>query len=206
MIYFTYSYRYKMNALITILGIAPFSLLIINLLKYIFLPHYRFQISQQKLKEKTESVMIFYHNTYKSYKNGEQIPPYELQMKTDIAFGKKNFYYKIIFLLFDRDVVYIENKAKDLIGVQFLLNIDYQQSKITPPQWLSKKSLIWIFIIAMIIYTIISILLVFSISHVGSMFIKSIWPMTTLFLLLVIDVLVIITVGRLKSIKDLIDW
>lgn len=86
-------------------------------------------------------------------------------MKTDIAFGTKNFYYKIIFLLFDRDVVYIENKAKDLIGVKFLLNIDYQKNKMTPPKWLIKKSLTWIFIIAMIVYTIISILLVISISY-----------------------------------------
>lgn len=195
-----------MNTLITFLGIAPFSLLIINLLKYIFLPHYRFQISQQKLKEKAESIMSFYNTTYKNYKNGEKIPQCELQMKTDIAFGTKNFYYKIIFLLFDRDVVYIENKAKDLIGVKFLLNINYQKNKITPPKWLIKKSLTRIFIIAMIVYTIISILLVISISHEESTSIKLSWSMIILFILLFIDVLLIMTIGRLKAIKDIIDW
>ncbi|EMN2534494.1 hypothetical protein RZ964_000007 [Acinetobacter baumannii] len=118
---------------------------------------------------------------------------------------QKTFITKIIFLLFDRDVVYIENKAKDLIGVKFLLNIDYQKNKITPPKWLIKKSLTWIFIVAMIVYTIISILQAISISH-ESTAIKLSWSMIILFFLLFIDVLLIMTTGRLKAIKDIIDW
>lgn len=69
-----------------------------------------------------------------------------------------------------------------------------------------KKSLTWIFIVAMIVYTIISILLAISISHEESTAIKLSWSMIILFFLLFIDVLLIMTTGRLKAIKDIIDW
>ncbi|XZW51878.1 hypothetical protein ACT4VW_06575 [Acinetobacter baumannii] len=195
-----------MNTLTTILGIAPFSLLVISILKYIFLPHYRFQISQQKLNEKAESIINFYNTTYKSYKNGDQIPQYELQMKTNIAFGKKYFYYKTIFLLFDRDIVFIEKKAKDLMGVSFMLNVDYQNNKITPPTWLTKKSLTWFFIIPFAIYAILSTVLILSITISKNMFFNSGWFITLVLFLLFINLVIIMNAGRLKSIKDLIDW
>jgi len=195
-----------MNTILTLLGIAPFSLLVINILKYIFIPHYRFQLSQQKLKEKAESIIDFRNIVYKSYKNGDQIPQCELQMKTNAAFGTTFFSYKLIFLMFDRDVINIEQKAKDLMGVDFLLDINYQQNKITPPKWLKEKSLLWIFVSAMIIYTILSILLLLSITVLKDTFVNTSWFMLILFILLFIDVLIILAAGRLKAVSDLIDW
>lgn len=188
------------------LCIAPFSLLVINILKYIFLPHYRFQLSQKKLHEKADSIINFNNSVYKSYKDGKKIPQYELQMKTNAAFGTKIYPYKLIFLLFDRDVVDIEQKAKDLLGLYFLLDIDYERNKILPPAWLHKNSLIWIFIFSMTIYTIISVLLILSITVLKETFVNTTWFMIFLFSLLFINVLVIMTVARLKAVSEIIDW
>ncbi|MDC4627544.1 hypothetical protein OHV62_15365, partial [Acinetobacter baumannii] len=62
------------------------------------------------------------------------------------------------------------------------------------------------FIIPFVIYAILSTVLILSITISKNMFFNSGWFITLVLFLLFINLVIIMNAGRLKSIKDLIDW
>ncbi len=115
--------------LLSLISIGAIATILINTLRYVFLPHYRLEINRKRHNDDAEAMLNYYGNVYKK-NNLEKRSKFELQKLTNAAFGTKNFNFELIFLLFERDVRDVEFFAKEIQKRWLLIKVDYENNKI----------------------------------------------------------------------------
>lgn len=104
-------------------------------LKYIFSPHYRFQLNKKKFEEKQIGIENL-HEIYQSQIDSEKkLPPFVLDAQVNACLGTDKYDYRLIFLLIKGNFADIEQAAKSILDAWPLLDITYQENniKITQP-------------------------------------------------------------------------
>lgn len=104
-------------------------------LKYIFSPHYRFQLNKKKFEEKQIGIENL-HKIYQSEINSEKkLPPFVLDAQVNACLGTDKYDHRLIFLLIKGNFADIEQAAKSILDAWPLLDISYQENniKITQP-------------------------------------------------------------------------
>ena len=193
------------SAVISILSISAISAMLLSVLKYIFLPHYRLEINRKKHKDDAAAVLKYYENVYKQNKESPK-SKFELQKSTNAAFGTSQFNYELIFMLFDRDERDVEIRAKQIQSRWLLITVDYVNQKIKC--CLSKKWINRLAVFSILLYFgLASIVLSMSIGYewYGLRNFKEIYVILTLFLLILTVAYFLYVLGTLKSLERLID-
>lgn len=104
-------------------------------LKYIFSPHYRFQLNKKKFEEKQIGIENL-HKIYQSQIDSEKkLPPFVLDAQVNACLGTNKYDYRLIFLLIKGNFASIEQAAKAIVDAWPFLEITYQENgiKITQP-------------------------------------------------------------------------
>ncbi|MFG0635319.1 hypothetical protein [Acinetobacter soli] len=157
-------------------------------IKYIFSPHYRFQLNKKKLEEKQigiESLNKIYQSQIDSEK---KLPPFVLDAQVNACLGTDKYDHRLIFLLIKSNFAEIEQAAKAIIDAWPFLDITYHENgiKITQPFHLKNIKLIRNIILC--IYLLLSLFLIsllFIYKWFGS-YLISIGILTFLFMILCI--------------------
>lgn len=126
------------STVISILSISAVSALLLGVLKYIFLPHYRVEINRKKHSDDATAVLKYYKEVYKENQTTPK-SKFELQKSTNAAFGTNKYNFELIFILLDRDERDVEIRAKEIQSRWLLIKVDYVNKKIKCR--LSKRSI-----------------------------------------------------------------
>lgn len=97
-----------------IVALLSFSLFGVGV-KYIFSPHYRFQLNKKKFAEKQKGVEELYV-IYKEYiQTDDKLPPFVLDAKVNTCLGTDRYDYRLIFLLIKGNFATVESSAKRIL-------------------------------------------------------------------------------------------
>ncbi|GEM_PF-3717654 len=200
--------EFSWQTIISILSITVISTSLIQVFKYIAMPHYRLEINRKQHSDKANALSNYINNTYKPHKDDlKGTPKSVIQKQTNAAFATTKFNFELIFLLLNRDVRDIELRAKDIQSRWILLHVDYESKKIKcllKKTWLPK-----IIGIAFMLYFVFSILImgiVLGYEWYGLRGINESYLLITLFLLILIDAYIIYVIGIIKNLENLINW
>ncbi|ENX42580.1 hypothetical protein [Acinetobacter sp. NIPH 2100] len=200
--------EFNWQTIISLLSITVISTSLIQVFKYMALPHYRLEINRKQHSDKANALSNYINDTYAPYKDSSNTTPKSvIQRQTNAAFATTKFNFELIFLLLDRDVRDIELRAADIQSRWILLNVDYKSKKIKcllKKTWLPK-----IIFIVFILYFVFSILIIGIVSGYewyGLRGINESYLLITLFLLILIDAYIIYVMGIIKNLENLIDW
>lgn len=193
------------TSIISILGVGAVSAVFLSLLKYIFLPQYRLELSRKKHSDDATAVLKYYNETYKT----NQITPkskFELQKATNAAFGTNRFNYELIFILFDRNERDVEGVAKELQKRWILIKFDYVSKKIKSR--ITVKTANWLAIVFVVIYAIAATMILVMAAGYYWILLKDFnqnYVMFILFIIILICAYSFYVLGSFKSLERLID-
>jgi len=98
--------------------------------KYIFSPHYRFQLNKKKFAEKQKGIEDLYIIYKEHAKSSEKLPPFVLDAKVNTCLGTNSYDYRLIFLLIEGGFSTIERSAKRVVEAWPFLDIEYLENDI----------------------------------------------------------------------------
>jgi|GEM_PF-2293635 len=110
-------------------------------LKYIFSPHYRFQLNKKKFEEKKIGIENL-HKIYQSQIDSEnKLPPFVLDAQVNACLGTNKYDYRLVFLLIKGNFASIEQAAKAITNAWPFLDITYPENSIRITQPFGLKNI-----------------------------------------------------------------
>lgn len=107
-----------------IVALLSFSLFGVGV-KYIFSPHYRFQLNKKKFAEKQKGIEELYVIYKEHIQTDDKLPPFVLDAKVNTCLGTDRYDYRLIFLLIKGNFATVESSAKRILDAWPFLDIEY---------------------------------------------------------------------------------
>jgi hypothetical protein len=129
-------------------------------IKYIFSPHYRFQLNKKKFEEKQIGIENL-HKIYQSQIDSEKkLPPFVLDAQVNACLGTNKYDYRLIFLLIKGNFASIEQTAKAITNAWPFLDIIYPENSIRITQPFGLKNIECIRSYILYFYLLLSLFLI----------------------------------------------
>lgn len=155
-----------------IIALLSFSLFGVGV-KYIFSPHYRFQLNKKKFAERQKGIEELYIIYKEHIQTVEKLPPFVLDAKVNTCLGTDRYDYRLIFLLIKGNFATVESSAKRIMDAWPFLDLEYSENDIRLINYLSLTTLRFLRKIILSIYLILCVflaVLIISFKYFGDWF------------------------------------